>query len=137
MRLVYGVVLSIVLICYSTGCAVYQLSEYQHLFTATSDGVERKRVAADLKKGAFVVGKIVELGIPDVAYDSVKKTAYMEHFSCELSVYYPSADDEWVIHVMFTGRQPKDYEVREGNLIVVKMRGWIRDRIVKNMALQS
>ncbi len=137
MRLVYGVVLSIVFICYSTGCAItpkYQLSEYQHLFTATSEAVKRKPIPANLEKGAFVVGKIVKLDIPDVGYDYITETAHMEHWWCDLSIYYPSVDDEGVIKVLFSGiRQPRDYEVAVGSLIIVRMRSWIPDRVVKNM----
>ena len=138
-KLLFGA--TIMLTCYFTGCAgrygiphhtSYQLSEYQHLYTATQKSVERKLISANLSKGRFVVGKIVTLGTPEIEEGGYIRTVYE---TCTLSVYYVdksvSAEAgvvEIPMGISFYYPTPQTHHISEGDLIVVKLGRHIPNR---------
>ena len=131
---------AIMLTGYFTGCitgrygiphhTAYQISQYQHLYTATEKSVKRKLISANLAKDQFVVGEIAFLGTPEIERGGVIRTI---RTSCGLNVYFSDVSIstkivDVPIGILFRYPEPEDHHISVGDLIVVKLDRHIPNR---------
>ena len=115
----------------------YNISQYQHLYTANAKSVEIKPISYTvIEKGAFIGGKVAYLGVPKVDWvggDSQYGYADSFHKYCIMTVTVldsenPGKTIEFPAGILFWYPEPANQDISEGDLIVIKISSQVPHR---------